>query len=160
MARPGPAPVPTIKLEKRGSWLAKTRDGEPDVEEGTPRCPKGLDKIARKCWAETVPRLAAMHVLTKDDRNTLIRYCQTWSRYSRAIDYLTEHGEICTKIDKEGNTVYTAHPQVGIAQKDSLALLRIEQEFGMTPSARTRVRVIRPKGDDGKKSKKRFFKSG
>lgn len=39
------------------------------------------------------------------------------------------------------NTGFRAFPQVGIAEKLSVQLTRLEQEFGLTPAARSRVSV-------------------
>ena len=50
-------------------------------------------------------------------------------------------------------------PQVAIANKLAQALTRLEQEFGMTPSARSRINV-QPAPIPSDPNKARFFKSG
>ncbi len=51
--------------------------------------------------------------------------------------------------DEAGQTkCFQQWPQVAIAHKLALQLTRLEQEFGMTPSARTRIPVSVPREED------------
>ena len=50
-------------------------------------------------------------------------------------------------------------PQVAIASKLAQQLTRLEQEFGMTPSARTRIAVA-GRAVDNTSDKSRFFNAG
>ena len=73
---------------------------------------------------------------------------------------------MCEKIIKDDNPTITyrdrnenertkMRPEVAEAHELSRALLRIEQEFGMTPSARSRIQVPEKKETTSKKA--RFF---
>lgn len=108
-------------------------------------------------WKQIVPLLEAMKVLTRVDRNSLTRYCQTWSRWKKAEMFIQKHGEVYPIKDDSGKTkCLMPFPQVAIANKLSATLRGLEQEFGMTPSARSRISVqVTPRQTDERKA--RFF---
>jgi P27 family predicted phage terminase small subunit len=115
---------------------------EPKGPPGTPKCPSWLDKDAKAAWRQIVPMLEQMGVLTRIDVNALARYCRLWSRWRRAEKFIEEKGEVYTLRDEKGNVrCVQQFPQVGIANKLAQQLTRLEQEFGMTPSARTRIQI-------------------
>ena len=128
----------------RGSPLVTRERERSEVKppSGKPRCPDYLDRNAKAAWKKLVPLLAAMGVLTRVDENALARYCRLWSRWRKAEDFIDDHGEMYPLKDEAGNTkCFQQWPQVAIAHKLSLQLTRIEQEFGMTPSARARLHI-------------------
>ncbi len=127
---------------------------EPRPQTVRPTCPAWLDKAAKSCWKELVPQLEGMGVLTKIDRNALTRYCRTWSRWKAAEQSIEKHGSTIEITTQNGPSVKT-RPEVYIAASLAAQLARLETEFGMTPSARTRIEATPPEehGDD----KARFF---
>ncbi len=63
--------------------------------------------------------------------------------------------------DEEGKIKYVAPwPQVSIANKLAQQLTRLEQEFGLTPSARARLQLSPAKKEPTAHDKGRFFKLG
>ncbi len=89
-----------------------------------------------------MPQLTTMRVLSLLDANSLSRYCQLWSRWRKAEQFLQKFGTTYPLKDGSGAIkCFMPFPQVSEAQKLSLALTRLEQEFGMTPSARSRIQV-------------------
>lgn len=147
MGRRGPRPLPTEELKARNSPLAtkKRRAREAKGPEGAPTCPSWLDADAKRAWKQLVPMLDSMRVLTKIDGNALARYCRTWSRWRKAEAFIDEHGEMYPLKDESGRVKYMQQwPQVAISHKLALQLTRLEQEFGMTPSARSRIQVENP----------------
>jgi len=109
---------------------------------GTPKCPSWLDKDAKAAWRQLVPLLEEMRVLTRIDSNALARYCRLWSRWRKAEKFIEEKGEVYTLKDEKGNVrCVQQFPQVSIANKLAQQLTKLEQEFGMTPSARTRIQI-------------------
>jgi P27 family predicted phage terminase small subunit len=144
MGRRGPRPTPTSVLRARGSRRANDRKSEPVVPPGRPECPDWLDPEAKQVWAQLVPILEEMAVLTKADLNPLARYCQLFIRWKRAELFIQQYGETYPVKSARGQVkCFFAWPQVGIAHKLSQALTRLEQEFGLSPSARTHVEVDR-----------------
>jgi P27 family predicted phage terminase small subunit len=109
-------------------------------------------------WKQIVPVLDGLGVLTKIDGNALARYCRLFVRWRQCDAFIREHGESYETTDQNGRvTSYQQYPEVGIVNKLSVLLLRLEQEFGLTPSARARIEVDvePPRGAD---DKERFFK--
>ena len=144
MGRRGPTPVPTEILKSRGSPLVTRERERCEVKgpSGKPRCPEYLDKSGKIAWRKLVPMLESMGVLSRIDENALARYCQLWSRWRTAEEFITKHGVMYPLKDNDGQTkCFQQWPQVAIAHKLSLQLTRIEQEFGMTPSARARLHI-------------------
>ena len=160
MGARGPAPTPTNLLAMRGSWRASRNPAEPRPEAGRPRCPRWLDNDAKAAWRRLVPMLDRMGVLTLIDRYALVRYCQMWSRWITAEQFLQRHGDTYIQKDAEGRPkAVKAYPQVRFAQQLAEQLLRLEQQFGMTPSARARLEAApteQPAADD----KSRYLKIG
>jgi len=128
-------------LKARGTYRAdRARKNEVKEPGGTPRCPAGLDKPARQCWNQLIPMLMGMGVLSRIDRNAIIRYCTDLSRWKKLQQFLAKNGEVYPIRDGNGKIkCFAAFPHVSIANKLSLLLTKFEQEFGMTPSARTRI---------------------
>ena len=145
MARRGPAPTPTAILKLRGSRRAEGRGSEVAGPSGTPTCPDWLDDEAKAAWRHLVPMLKRMGVLTRIDRNALTRYCSEWSRWRKMEAFIAEHGPVYTLKDEAGKIrCVQQFPQVSIANKLAINLTRLEQEFGMTPAARTRIHINSP----------------
>jgi P27 family predicted phage terminase small subunit len=81
-----------------------------------------------------------MGVLTKIDGNALTRYCQLWSRWKKAELFIQKHGDTYPIKDEAGKIkCLQQFPQVTIAHKLAALLTRLEQEFRLTPSARSRI---------------------
>ena len=144
MGRRGPAPTSTEILKLRGSpMVARERErSEVKPPSGKPRCPDHLDRKTKAAWKKLVPLLEAMGVLTRVDGNALARCCRLWSRRRKAEDFIDDHGDMYPLKDDAGQTAcFQQWPQVAIAHKLALQLTRIEQEFGMTPSACARLHI-------------------
>ena len=87
--------------------------------------------------------LREMRILARVDRDALAAYCQTYARWRAAEEFLDQHGEIYPVRDALGNVQrMKLYPQVGIARTLLQVLRSYQQEFGMTPSARTQVHEI------------------
>jgi len=137
---PGPPRLPTAILKARGSWLAAKRSPtEPRAELGRPRCPPGLDPIAKRAWSKLIPRLDAMGILALIDEQALVRYVQMWARWREADRVLAKHGLTYDVEDCDGNVIPKARPEAAISTALAMQLLKLEREFGMTPAARARL---------------------
>jgi len=144
MGRRGPPPTPTEILKLHGSKLVNKRREQTEAKgpAGKPSCPTWLDKDAKKAWKQLVPMLEFMGVLTRIDANALARYCETWVRWRHAQEFLKQKGEVYPLKDESGKVkCLMPFPQVAIANSLAQQLLRLEQEFGLTPAARTRIVV-------------------
>ena len=134
MGKRGPRPTPTGVLEARGSWRADARGDEPQPPDGRPKRPAGLSRIAQLVWADLVPVLEDMGVLTSADGHALGRYCEIHAMWLDAL-----------KRDDNAD-----------ALKCNAALLKLEHEFGLTPSSRAGL-AVRKKDPNEQRGKGRFF---
>jgi len=126
------------------------------ADPGTLRCPACLKGDARRVWRRVLPLLKRMGVLGQIDAEMLTRYCDLSARYRAAADWLIRHGEIYPIKDRVGKSAgFRQWPQVAIAGKLATALLRMEQELGMTPASRPNLKVAPHEPQE--KNKSRFF---
>lgn len=164
MGRRGTPKTPTAILARRGSWLAKTRDQEPQPPPLALRAPAWLDSDAKRLWRTWVTRLRSYGMLTTADEVALARYCQLLARWISLEFFLQQHGEVYAVRDSEGTvTGQAVYPQVGIYLRLSEQLSKMEAAFGLTPSSRASVqRQDRPAHGNSAAhhDKTRFFIAG
>jgi P27 family predicted phage terminase small subunit len=121
-----------------------------------PECPAWLSEQAQDEWERLAPQLEALGLLTEADMTDFAGYCQSYSRWIEAetviermgITYESRHME----MSEDGNTferiTIRARPEVGIAQKEKLAMMRFGALFGLSPSDRGRINVAEPVQED------------
>ena len=159
MGRRGPKPKPTAMLKLSGStWVNETRAGrgnEPKPEVSEPKCPVWLkDRSAKAHWKRLVKELVLIDVLTVVDGDALARLCITYSRFIEAQTMLSEEGQVIES--EKGGQIRS--PWSKIAEITGAQLLRLEQEFGLTPSSRARVQTVAKKEvDKNRQSKEAYF---
>lgn len=112
-------------------------------------------------WKQVLEALAPFKMLANADRFALERYARMFVRWKRAEEFIAQYGEkYPIKATNEAGETYikcfVQFPEVAIAHRLSAALLKIEQEFGMTPSARSRITVPEQKSKEDN-GKLRFF---
>lgn len=153
MGQRGPKPTPTKVLAMRGSWLAKTRDGEPQPEPAIATPPSWLDAKSKTLFRKKVAQMATVGTLTKHDVEALARYCRLTTRYREAEEFIMAHGSTV-----ETQAGLKAYPEVQIANTLAAELLRLENHFGFTPSARTNLRTDKKAKHADTDQKARFFR--
>jgi P27 family predicted phage terminase small subunit len=148
MGRRGPPPKPTrIRALEGNPGRRPLNKREPKPRQGIPRCPAWLGPEAKAAWRRMIPELRRMKILTFADGEALAAFCQTYARWRAAEEFLVKHGDVYPIRDEQGRVKCMAQfPQVSIARHQLHLLKGFYQEFGMTPSARTRIAV----GDDEK----------
>jgi P27 family predicted phage terminase small subunit len=139
----GPPKKPTALLSP-DSWRRKERAHEPQPT-GLPSAPRWLDKTTKAVYRQVASMLTAMGVGRMPDANVLCRYCRLWVRWKNADAQIQKFGEVQPMKDKTGKVICLALGAFTKLEKSlSADLLRIEQEFGMTPAARARIQVEIP----------------
>lgn len=153
MAR-GKKPLPDKIIELRGKskYHRPKREDIPRPPSNIPECPDHLDEGARAEWDRMVVELAPVGLLTNLDKAIFADYCQAFSTWAQAAKMIQEKG----MIHLAPNGFPIQNPYLPIANKAREHMRRALIELGMTPSARSRVRVSKPK--EGKSDKERFFK--
>lgn len=115
--------------------------------------PVRLSEKAMEHWDKTVETLTAANMITNVDAQALAAYC---------VNFTTWHDAI-VEVDKEGAVITGASgipqrsPHLIVAEKALVSMMKFLTEFGMTPSSRTRVNVVKEKEDKNPFSK---FKAG
>lgn len=151
--------MPQAVAKARGSWLyaARKKRGCVDVApvSSVPNPPIELDEDARTCWNDVAPRLIETGVLSEHDCRALARYCRIWSLWISAIRWIDKHGTHRAVMDENGNDTgaIAEWPQVKRVIDYDSALRRLEQEFGLTPSARSSVFITKKQDDQAKAAK-------
>lgn len=133
-----PKPTELKKLEGNpGKRPLNKREAKPD--DTMPHCPDHLSEEAKREWKRMAARLRKVGLLTYVDRAALAMYCQAWGRWVKAEEELAKEdgGEVVT-TDK-GNLVQS--PWLAIANRSMKQVQSLAAEFGMTPSARSRVKT-------------------
>jgi P27 family predicted phage terminase small subunit len=136
--RRGPAPTPTALKEARGTNRKSRRnEREPKPELGDPGMPDSIkgDKDATKIWKSLAPKLLKLKLLTKVDGIALEGLCRAYSRALQADRALKTHGLLV----KTAWGTLQASPAVGISRSSWAEVRKFAQEFGLTPSSRSRV---------------------
>ena len=154
MGKRGPAPKPSVLKDARGKRGANLADNiKPDV--AIPECPNFVCETGRREWARITPYLMKLGLISHLDMAALALYCQTFGRYA---DLETGFEENIRRIQQKVSCPYTEAVQLafidvtpnGYKQVSALAstirglreeCLRYLAQFGLSPSARTRVPI-------------------
>ena len=120
---------------------------------GLPQPPAELSDDARNEWRRVARQLHKAGLLATLDRAALAAYCMAWARWraaEKALAAMAEQDPLTGGLlikTSNGNAIQ--NPLVGIANKAAAAMVRFAAEFGMTPSARSRIEAT-PADDAGK----------
>lgn len=144
MSKPGRKPLPSKIMRLHGNPSGRPmNDAEPEPEPGEPPMPRWLGELARKRWRELAPLLLGMGVLTVADGGALAELCRAWQISRELDDLIARHGYTEAIQGRDGvRTV--ANPAVAMARSWSDVVARYEVQFGLTPSARTGVKMTKP----------------
>ena len=136
MATRGRKPTPTAIKELEGNpGKRPMNSAEPKPEKKAPPCPKWLEPEAKKEWRRLSKQLEQIGVLTEVDQAAFASYCQAYARWKEAEEFITQHGTIV----KTPSGYWQQVPQVSIAQTYLKIMNKIAEQFGLTPSSRSRI---------------------
>ncbi len=140
----GRKPKPSgLKLVTGTDRADRRNPGEPRP---VPRCPDPPPHLTAEACAEWIrisQQLCALGILSEIDRAALAAYCQAYGRWVQAetaLDQMATRDQLTKGLmirTKGGNAIQ--NPLVGTANKAMSDMMRYAAEFGMTPSARTRI---------------------
>ncbi len=136
MPRRGPSPAPTAIKRAGGVRADRLNPAEPVPPGGVLACPEFLAGEGREMWHRLTPELHARGVLTAWDADLFALVCDLYAQVGRARQLLGPG--LLVKGRRDG---LITNPAWRI-YRDGIAELRaLAQEFGLTPSARSRIRV-------------------
>lgn len=159
----GPQPKPTAQRLLEGNPGHQTMnkfEAQPPKITSIP-APDWFGEEARRYWNRLIPMLANIGMLTEADLPTIERYCDFLADWRHCRDFIATVGkgnifypitevievtnpETGLLVKKEKIRYMQEYPHVAKKLKISEHLLRIEQHFGMTPAARTRIMAEPP----------------
>lgn len=132
---------------------ARRSDTAPSVAftPGAPTCPDHLDAEARTEWHRIVPELITAGLLCTVDTAALAMYCVAYSRWIKieeriafqAVHELGSEGIVTSS--KNGFDQLSMWYVASNQQQDRLH--KMLTEFGLSPSARARVKAMAVQGD-------------
>ncbi len=140
----GRKPKPTtLKLLDGNPGKRTINDREPTAPAGVPEPPGWLDDEARAEWFRMVKLLGDMRLLSPADHAMLEAYCTIYSRWVQAEAQVRKSGTVV----KAPNGYPMMNPYLIAANQALKELRKLSVEFGLTPSSRSRIRVLGT-GDD------------
>ena len=157
---PGRRPQPThLKLlrgnpsHESNAALSK-HEPQPTLPAQPPEPPAPLTGYAREEWERVVVELFRLKLVTAVDVHPLAAYCESYKRWRTAIETLdvmaARDPVMKGQIVKTQNGAAAPNPIVYIADKAARDMVRFAGEFGLTPSARSRISVAAATGEANK----------
>lgn len=152
----GGRPKPTAVKKRQGNPGHRPLNKNEPVFEGKTYPPAHLDRIAKNEWKRLAPRLIVHGMLSPADRTAFAAYCVAYSTHVRAELALAKKKSLAYKTP---GGVLRPWPEIAVSNQALGQMYRFLTEFGLTPSARSRLDITIPKkgssdedflfGDDG-----------
>ena len=136
--------IPSRVIQLRGGTAhthKKPRDQEPQPPEKMPKCPKHLDKAARKEWRRAGKILLGIGLMTDLDMAVLAGYCDAFSQWGEATEKVHETGLVYKK--KDGTPAL--NPYLRVAREAYDRMMRAAVLLGLSPSSRVNLKVEKKK---------------
>lgn len=157
MAR-GRKPLPShLKLVTGNPGKRAINRNEPKAPAGRPSCPAHASDKARETWGYVVGILEDMGILSLVDALAIEMLCEAYADFVRASADLKAFGSSYYEtVNEAGSVMYRAHPALAKKQDADRRIRGWLAEFGLTPSARSRIKL----GNDGDKTEdaeKKYF---
>ena len=87
--------------------------------------------------------------MTNADIDTIARYCTMYEQFVKYLDQVRRGLDVLVIRDDSGKVKYMqSTPAATMLTKLAASMLRIEQEFGLTPSARSGISAAQEKPRD------------
>ncbi len=157
----GRKPKPTaLRLIDGNRGKRAVNKAEAVVALAEPTPPAFLCDDAKVEWGRVCSALYAAGLMTELDRAALAAYCAAygrWAQAERAINRIAAKDKLNAALmikTTSGNAIQ--NPLVGIANKAKADMVRYAAEFGMTPSARSRVNAT-PEEREQENKAARYF---
>lgn len=137
MGTRGIPPKPTALRLIDGDRKSRINEHEPIPRGVPPVCPDDVSDEVRTIWDFTVSEMEAMGTAYASDRDTLRCYCEAVVSHRRACAVLAKTSVIIKGL--HGGMV--RNPALAVQRDTSHTIRAFAQEFGLTPSARTRIEL-------------------
>ena len=165
MGSRGPKPLPAnlhlLKGNPSKLNAAQLEAESAAVDVSIPKAPSYIKHNALREWKRLSKVLKKYGLITLLDRSALAAYCIAYSRWVEAEEELERLG-IGGMVQTYESGAMAPHPAVGIAKGYHAQMAGYYREFGLTPSARRGLEIMRQEdGDqnpeDDEDNPERFF---
>ena len=103
-----------------------------------------LSRRAQQIWRRSVPELIATGQLTKVDVDAFAGFCSACATFQECEEFINKKGMTYISESEKFGTQIKKRPEVAI-RSDALKIVRsFASEFGLTPSARTCIKIEKP----------------
>jgi len=171
----GRKPTPShLRLVQGNPGKRPINDAEPKSRRERPSAPSHISDLAREVWGQAVLILDEMGILTRADTFAIemlceamadhrsagqtIKACAIQHREAVAIGNDTDFsadGRYYRTINQAGGVMWRSHPAVALRSDADRRIRAWCAEFGLSPSARTRIEAH--DGDQEEDGKAAYF---
>jgi P27 family predicted phage terminase small subunit len=120
--------------KKRGP---KPKPRPPTPLPGFPDPPEGLGTAALAHWHDTARMVSEAGILSRLDRDALLRYCQAWARLREVQDQIKKLGI----MTKGARGALRLNPYLALEGPAAREVRHWANQLGLTPMARAKLRV-------------------
>lgn len=122
-----------------------------------PAAPDHLPPAARDVWDRLAGQMHVRGLLTGWDVEAFAAYCMAWAMHVDASRELAESGALVSverrRFNRGGDLIATwvemvENPAVKVAKESAATLRAFAQEFGLTPSARSGIKLPEAESDE------------
>lgn len=137
----GRRPKPThLKVVTGNPGKRKLNEKEPQPAKEIPSPPSHLTDWGKTAWGKMTVLLDGMGVLTVADTFALERLCDIYADILQLRNTIADEGRTYT-VQTEGGFLIKANPAVAMLADADRRFKSYLVEFGLTPAARTKVKV-------------------
>lgn len=138
----GRRPKPThLKVVTGNPGKRKLNDQEPKPPREVPSPPEYLTDWGKMAWVKVSLLLDGMGVLTTADSLALERLCDIYADILQLRETIAIEGRTYTTKTQMGDFLIKANPAVAMLADADRRFKSYLVEFGLTPAARTKVKV-------------------
>jgi P27 family predicted phage terminase small subunit len=139
MGRPRkPTPLKVLEGTDRKDRANPTEPHPVDLPGDAPP-PDWLNDHGKEAWADLLPVLRGMGVVTIADPTAFALLCDALGEYRTARAWIGDHEDVYSVVAENGSITWRKRPEVEIAQDAWRRAKTMLTEFGLTPAARSRV---------------------
>lgn len=145
----GPPKTPThLRLVRGNPSKRPINKSEPQPTKGVPPTPKHFNK-QEKYWFKVLgERLDSIGVITVLDGMALELLVGAYIEWRRHRDVIEKEGDSYKTTSADGSVMIRPHPQVAMMADAWKRVCKMQAEFGMTPSSRSKVNAGNPGESD------------
>jgi P27 family predicted phage terminase small subunit len=145
---PGRPAKPTVNKLVQGTFRTDRfleNEMMPSTIDHPPSAPSVLSALAKKEWNSVCQELISLGMLHRVDLGLLSAYCIEMASYLEESKLIKKEGSVITIQGKMGE-YKMQNPRIGIKNTALKNAQALANQFGFTPSARTRINAV-PKDD-------------